>query len=78
MGLRYGCFLPVFAEEYSGFPVGGGDGFSVESGFPVGGGDGFSVEWLEGLFSCGEEYRYFIKGKRCNIAGMENQLYIKE
>ena len=63
MGLRYGCFLPVFAEEYSGFPVGGGDGFSVE--------------WLEGLFSCGEEYRYFIKGKRCNIAGMEPPLYIK-
>lgn len=36
MGLQYGCFLPVFAEEYSGFPVGGGDGFSAE--------------WLEGLF----------------------------
>ena len=63
MGLQYGCFLPVFAEEYSGFPVGGGDGFSAE--------------WLEGLFSCGEEYRYFIKGKRCNIAGMELPLYIK-
>ena len=57
MGLQYGCFLPVFAEEYSGFPVGGGDGFSAE--------------WLEGLFSCGEEYRYFIREKQCNIAGME-------
>lgn len=63
MGLQYGCFLPVFAEEYSGFPVGGGDGFSAE--------------WLEGLFSCEEEYRYFIREKQCNIAGMEPPLYIK-
>lgn len=63
MGPRYGCFLQVFAGEYSGFPVGGGDGSSAE--------------WPEGLFSCGEEYRYFIRGKRCNIAGLEILLYIK-
>lgn len=47
------------------------------SGCPVGDGDGFLAEWPEGLFSYGEEYRYFIKGKRCNIAGMEPPLYIK-
>ena len=64
MGLQYGCFLPVFAEEYSGFPVGDGDGFLAE--------------WPEGLFSYGEEYRYFIREKQCNIAGLESLLYIKE
>lgn len=38
-GAAIWLFLPVFAEEYSGFPVGGGDGFSAE--------------WLEGLFLVG-------------------------
>lgn len=38
----WGCNMAVFAvfaEEYSGFPVGGGDGFSAE--------------WLEGFFLWG-------------------------
>ena len=48
------------------------------SGFPVGDGDGFLAEWPEGLFSYGEEYRYFIREKQCNIAGLESLLYIKE
>lgn len=48
MGLRYGCFLWEFAEEYSGFPVGGGDGFSVE--------------WPEGLFLVGRNIGTSSKG----------------
>lgn len=48
------------------------------SGFSDGNGAGFSEEWPEGLSSCGEEYQYFIKEKKCNIVGIKGVLFIKE